>query len=1403
MTKQFEYIKNIIMKKIKNIAIKVFTSYLMIIGIIGSLQAQDTLTIGNSYMKLLGGVPMYINGTILNNSSYIFNSGNIYIKGNIINNHTSTLFSNGEQGSVIFIGDTLQQVGGTNPVRFNKIRLEKNDSLRLSQNITVSDSVIFIKGIINLNGKDLYLDNSDNNQFGVLDKEKDTARVVGKTGGYVWSDLPVSKYLSQNNLGLGLRIDNIGNNIKIERGHTSELTVTDGSIEKYYNLYPTNTTNTFISINYLDSVDFDDVNCTESDFKLWTSQTDGYYYENKYGSVDIAGDSSFTTSQLIPLQNPMRITVADAECDNPPIIDLGSDTMHICSGNSDVINAGNTGSDFMWNTGETTQTIYISTEGNYIVTVTDPKGCYTIDSIQVILDSIPHPEFTTIDGSSFKCAGKTFTFTNTSTIDVSGTPMTYLWEFGDGYSSTDSATSHTYLTAGDYTVTLTAVSHSGCDVSATKSITVKPLPEVAFTFNNVCSLEPIAFTNTTAGTIMSQDWNFGDGNTASISNPSHTYSGTGDFNVTLTIQNNYGCIDSLTQIASIYDPPIANFTIEDAEVCEGNSSVFHNASTSTGGSLTYEWDFDNGMNSTTANPIILYDNYGTYNVQLIAISGNACSDSITKQVVVSPRPVANFTFNDVCLGDTTNFVNTTTITPSETITYEWNFGDGTSSTNTNFNKIYSTQGSYTVSLIATSASGCVTSTNKTVNVYPNPTANFICQPVCEYDASVFQNNSYPNDGTLNYQWNFDDGNILTENNPNYTYANDGIYNVELIAISVYGCTDTIHQNVIVYPAPIVDIGDTIYHCYDTYILDAQNSGMNYLWSTNAQSQTITVYADGEYSVTVTSADGCSSADSAYVYLSVPVTIDLGGDIIDACDSIRLDAGYPGADYIWSTGETTRTILVLNSGNYAVTVTNQGCTGDTSAVVNIHQSPIVDLGADITVCDGTVVTLDAQNSGANFEWSTTQTTQTINVTSANEYWVAVIDANSCITYDTINVIFNPLPVLNFPTDTTVCGSLLLDAHNTGSTYMWNNTSTNQTLLANTSGQYWVEVTAGNNCSLSDTVNITVNPIPMVDIGNDTAICNGEILVLNAENSGSNYLWQTGVTTQTLQVSASADYWVSITNSYNCVYIDTIHINVNPSPIVNLGGNKFLCSNQSVLLNAGDDGTEYLWNSSNGFTSTNNSVIVADSGKYWVDVANPYGCISSDTISVQYSDLSITSYFLAASEAKIGDTLMFVDVSYPTPSTFLWDFGDGVTSEDSLPSHIYYIEHDFNVLLTVSNNFCSDTISKTVHIEGTNKWYAIDDSSVVIRPESMFEILSSKIYPNPNNGRFIFEMELNEQADVDLYLYNLNGQIIYNEKICKASYLLKSYSFEGLQPGIYIYRMLVKDKVRTFKVVKYNN
>ncbi len=1364
------------------------------------VNAQDTLTVGSSRIKLVGGVPFFINGSIINLDSSIFNSGVIYVKGDIVNNHDGELFTKGETGKVILIGDSIQRIAGIHEIRFNKLILNKPDTVKLDQDIILSDSAFFVRGILDLHGNDMLLDNSDLSVNGVLAGEKDTSRIVGDSG-YVWSQLPLDNYIAKNGLGLGLILGNVsGGDLKIERGHTSELTVTDGSIKKYFNLYPSiSNQDAEVTFYYLDA-DLWGVNCTESDFKLWSSYTEGYYYEHKYGEVDTAGNYAYTNGEYINLQNQVRITVSDEICDNPPNVNLGDDTLHVCYEDTAVLDAGNPGYDFMWNTGATTRTIRVADAGMYIVTVTDPKGCFTIDSIVVVIDSVPHPGFDFANGN-YKCAGDTFLFTNNSTADQSALPLSYQWSFGDGTVSYDSLPAKVFIAGGDYEITLTATGINGCQRSVSHLAVVKPLPNVDFEADNVCFHDTVNFTNSTSGYIMNQIWYFGDGDSSTVSNPSHIYDTTGNYDVILSVTNNYGCTSSDTQTVAVYPPGTADFTTEDANVCYGNSSVFHNTSVSPGGSMTYYWDFGNGLSSTVANPIILYDSVATYDVMLVAETEHGCKDTAIKQVTVYPQPQPDFLYDDVCMGDSVYFTNASSIYPPEPMSFAWDFGDGTTSTDSNATKYYDQQGTYTVILSVTSSHGCQASVTKSVNVYPVPVANFTADSVCYGEATVFHNLTYPDDVSMNFYWDFGDGNTSNDEEPQHFYSSDGQYTVQLIAVSGAGCSDTIVKQVKVFPVPVVDLGDTIYHCENSYVLNAGNPGASYLWSTNAQSQEITVYNDGSYSVTVTNDYGCQAYDTVQVYLNSPVIIDLGGDTVSGCDMVVLDAGYPGADYLWSTGETTQTVQITSSGQYSVTVTNQGCQGDTTVWVNVNPSPVVDLGQDMTVCEGTNVVLDAGNPGSFYAWSTGETSQTISPTESGTYSVEVTNQYGCTSSDSVAVTFNPLPEVNFPDDTTVCGHVLLSAYNQGATYVWSNNSTDSAINVTVSGLYWVSVTSGNNCSITDSVNVVVLPVPDINLGNDTAICSGEILTLDGGSDAETYNWNTGDTSQYLPVSTSGDYWVVATNQYNCESSDTIHVTVNPVPNVNLGPDKFLCANQPALLDAGDDGISYVWGSSGGFYDTAPIVVVSDSGTYWVDVTNEYGCSASDTIRIDYSSYSITAHFLAPSEGKVGDTLQFVDVSYPVPESYHWDFADGVTSVDSMPSHIYYVEGDFRVLLTVSNDFCSDTMSKVIHIEGVNKWF--DNDTANNQADGMFEIYLSRIYPNPNNGRFVYELQINKPSEVYLYLYTLNGRLIYNEIIGNATYVLKSFDFSKLNSGIYIFKMIARDQTRVYKIIKVNN
>jgi hypothetical protein len=156
-------------------------------------------------------------------------------------------------------------------------------------------------------------------------------------------------------------------------------------------------------------------------------------------------------------------------------------------------------------------------------------------------------------------------------------------------------------------------------------------------------------------------------------------------------------------------------------------------------------------------------------------------------------------------------------------------------------------------------------------------------------------------------------------------------------------------------------------------------------------------------------------------------------------------------------------------------------------------------------------------------------------------------------------------------------------------------------------YYVEVNDGS-IIMSDAILITVLPLPVVDLGDDIAICSGETAILDAGPGFSHYFWATGQTGQTITVSEAGGYWVEVTNQYGCSDRDTIYLEINPLPAVNLGADNVLCDGSSVMLSAGTGFVSYIWNTGDNSYYIN----VTDPGEYWVEVTDNNGCVNSDTI-----------------------------------------------------------------------------------------------------------------------------------------------------------------------------------------------
>lgn len=283
--------------------------------------------------------------------------------------------------------------------------------------------------------------------------------------------------------------------------------------------------------------------------------------------------------------------------------------------------------------------------------------------------------------------GLTAIFTDTS----EGSPDIWHWDFGDqSQPSSAENPSHTYAAAGTYTVTLTVALATGQTASTSKFVTVSPpgtAPNAAFTVT-IAGFEAV-FTDTSTGSSLSWSWDFGDGSAPSTEqNPSHTYTAAGTYRVTLTVTNDLGS-DSTSQVITVPPPgstPTAAFTFQ---VSELQASFMD---TSTGSPTSWQWDFGDGGTSTERNPVHSYARRGTYTVEL-TVSNAAGTDSVSQFVEVPGKIEAAFHYS--VSGLTVSFTDDSAGDPTS---WQWDFGDGDSSTLQNPSHTYDAAGSYIVTL---------------------------------------------------------------------------------------------------------------------------------------------------------------------------------------------------------------------------------------------------------------------------------------------------------------------------------------------------------------------------------------------------------------------------------------------------------------------------------------------------------------------------------------------------------------------------------------------------------------------------------------------------------------------------------------------------------------------------------
>ncbi|MGC4042129.1 MAG: T9SS type A sorting domain-containing protein [Flavobacterium sp.] len=819
-------------------------------------------------------------------------------------------------------------------------------------------------------------------------------------------------------------------------------------------------------------------------------------------TVTVSGGCSSLPSNAIT-------TTMIAKPARPTVIVTGTTTF--CQGGSAVLTSSATEGN-LWSNGETTQAITVTTSGVYTVTST-VDGCTSNASTARTITVNPAPATPTItaSGATTFCTGGSVTLTSSSAT-------------GNTWSTGATTQSITVSASGTYTVKVTSGSCTSLISDAT-TVTVNSIPATptitASGTTTFCTGGSVTLTSSSA---TGNVWSNGE-TTASI-----TVTSTGNYSVTVA-ENGCSSSAASSAISVTVNPIPATPTITASGAttfCQGGSVTL--TSSSATGNL-----WSNGA----TNQSITVSSAGDYSVTVIT---NGCSSSASSDTAVTVNPIP--ATPTITASGATTFCQggSVTLTSSSATGNVWSNGATTQSITV------SSAGDYSV---AVTANGCSSSTSADTSVTVN---SIPATPTITASGAT----TFCTGGSVTLTSSSATGNVWSngETTASITVSSAGDYSV---AVTANGCSSSTSADTSVtvnaIPAtPTITASGATTFCQGGSVTLTSSSATGNVWSNGATTQSITVSSAGDYSVAVT-ANGCSSstsADTSVTVNAIPATPTItasGATTFCTGGSVTLTSSSATGN-VWSNGETTASITVSSAGDYSVAVTANGCSSstssDTSVTVNaIPATPTITASGATTFCTGESVTLTSSSATGNV-WSNGATTQSITVSSAGDYSVAVT-ANGCsssISADT-SVTVNPAPNGEITQSAGV-----ITAAQSGATYQWYscpNTlidgATDQTYTPMIVGDYRVEITLGSCTQSSDCITVTelgakdfdlkefkLYPNPVTDILNveytneitDVSVFNmlGQKII---SNNG-------GATTTTVDMSRlpSASYLVKVTS-----------------------------------------------------------------------------------------------------------------------------------------------------------------------------------------------------------------------------------------------------------------------------------
>ncbi|MFY9595106.1 MAG: gliding motility-associated C-terminal domain-containing protein, partial [Bacteroidales bacterium] len=887
-----------------------------------------------------------------------------------------------------------------------------------------------------------------------------------------------------------------------------------------------------------------------------------------------------------------------------------------------------------------------------------------------------------------------------STVLTASGANTYSWShsLGTGSSKTVTPTSTT-------TYTVTGTLANGCSSTASITVTVNPTPAVTASASpsTICSGVSSVLT---AGGANTYSWSGGIG-----SGSSKTVSPTSTTTYTVTGTSAAGCTNTAIVTVTVNPTPTVTATASPSTICSGASSVL-----TAGGASTYSWSGGLGTGSSkTVSPT----STTTYTVTGTSTEGCTGTKSVTVTVNPTPTVSASASPSTICSGASS------VLTAGGANTFSWSGGLGTGSS-----KTVSPTSTTTYTVTGTSAAGCTGKKSVTVTVNPTPTVTATASPstICSGASSVLTAS-----GASTYSWS---NSLGTGSSKTVSPTSTTTYTVT--GTSAEGCTNTATVTVTVNPTPTVTASaspSTI--CSGSSSTLTAGGANTYSWSGGlgtGSSKTVSPTSTTTYTVTGTSAEGCTNTATVTVTVNpLPTAYDVTGGgsycsggtgvpvgLLGSESGVNYQLQLNGSDVGTSVSGTGSAISFGNqtvAGTYTVVATNAttSCVNNMTGSVTVTIDPLPTIAATASpssICLGnsSVLTASSNITGTTYSWSGTLgvgSTKTVTPTSTTSYTVTGTSTAGCAGTATVSVTVNALPDISIDaSESTICnGQTSVLTASGADFYSWSHnlgTGLSKTVSPTSTTTYTVTGSYANGCSSTATIQITVNPIPVIIINaSNNSICFGDSSILTVIGDATQYSWSHNLGTSEsviIKPISITTYSVIGTNEYGCTNSANITITVLPNADATIKPVTPLCDNLSTItLNATDSGGVWSGNGIINQVLGTFSPSLAGAGTHIITYMIMGQCGDTATTEViVYESPTAIAYATDETCIDANDGIAWVITTGGTaPYTYLWSNNYILDTITNLAPGEYYVTvRDFH------NCFDTDTV---IIKEGTEDCY----------------------------------------------------------------------------------------------------